>query len=112
QRGARPNSLDVAPPSHTPPGARLPPRRRRRLADLAAEYRVLVVEDDPYYDLRFEGEDLPPVAALDKEDWVISVGSFSKILAPGFRVGWAAGHPDVIGKMSLAEQGGALVTHS
>ena len=112
RKGVRPKFLYVVPTFHNPAGVTMSARRRRRLADLAAEYRVLVVEDDPYYDLRFEGEDLPPVAALDKEDWVISVGSFSKILAPGFRVGWAAGHPDVIGKMSLAKQGVDLFTNS
>ena len=87
-------------------------RRRRRLLDITAERGIPIIEDDPYYDLRFEGEPVPPIASMDKEGWVIYLGSFSKILAPGFRIGWAAGPPEVINKMSLAKQGVDLFTNA
>ncbi|HEX5691661.1 MAG TPA: PLP-dependent aminotransferase family protein [Roseiflexaceae bacterium] len=60
---------------------------------------MVVVEDDAYGDLRFEGQPLPNLAALDQEGWVIRVGTFSKILAPGVRMGWAYARPEVIARL-------------
>ena len=74
--------------------------RRQRLVKLAEEYEVLVVEDDAYGDLRFEGTPLPRLAALDREGWVLHVGTFSKIIAPGLRMGWAAGPQPLIDRLS------------
>jgi len=62
--------------------------RRQRLVELAAEYGVPIVEDDPYGELRYEGAHLPSLKALDSTGCVIYLGTFSKILAPGFRLGW------------------------
>lgn len=107
----RPKFLYVVPTFHNPTGVTTSLRRRRALVDLAAEYEVPIIEDDPYYDVRFEGETVPPIAALDKEGWVIYLGSFSKVLAPGFRVGYAHGPADLIAKMGLAKQGVDLFTN-
>ena len=109
--GLRPKFLYVVSTFHNPTGVTMSLRRRRALVDLAAEYRVPIIEDDPYYDVRFEGDPVPPIASLDKEGWVIYLGSFSKVMAPGFRVGFAHGPTDLIGKMALAKQGVDLFTN-
>ena len=110
--GLRPKFIYAIPTFHNPAGITMSLRRRRALADIAATYEVPVIEDDPYYDLRFEGESVPPIATFDKEGWVTYLGSFSKILAPGFRVGWALGPREVINKLSLAKQGVDLFTNA
>ncbi len=109
--GIRPKFLYVVPTFHNPTGVTMSLRRRQALVDLAAEYEVPIIEDDPYYDVRFEGDPMPPIASLDKEGWVMYLGSFSKVLAPGFRVGFAHGPPELINKMSLAKQGADLFTN-
>ncbi len=109
--GLRPKFLYVVPTFHNPTGITMSLRRRRAVVDLAAEYEIPIIEDDPYYDVRFEGESIPPIASLDKEGWVIYLGSFSKVLAPGFRIGYAHGPADLIAKMSLAKQGADLFTN-
>ncbi|MFO7942221.1 MAG: PLP-dependent aminotransferase family protein [Bacillota bacterium] len=70
--------------------------RRRELLELSREYGFLILEDDAYGELRFYGENISPLGALDSEGRVIHVGSMSKILAPGVRLGWAVAHPDII----------------
>ncbi len=109
--GLRPKFLYVVPTFHNPTGITTSLRRRRAMVDIAAEFEVPIIEDDPYYDVRFEGEAVPPIASLDKEGWVIYLGSFSKVLAPGFRIGYAHGPADLIAKMSLAKQGVDLFTN-
>ncbi len=109
--GLRPKFLYVVPTFHNPTGITTSLRRRRALVDLSAEYEIPIIEDDPYYDVRFEGEAIPPIASLDKEGWVIYLGSFSKVLAPGFRIGYAHGPADLISKMALAKQGADLFTN-
>ncbi len=106
-----PKFLYVVPTFHNPTGVTMSLRRRRALVDLAAQYEVPVIEDDPYYDVRFEGEAVAPIASLDREGWVIYLGSFSKVLAPGFRVGFAHGPSDLMNKMALAKQGVDLFTN-
>src|SRR3990172_141648 len=107
----RPTYLYVPPTSHKPTGTSTSARRRRRLADLAATYEVPVIEDDPYHDLRFEGDPVAPIASMDRDGWIVYLGSFSKTLAPGFRIGWAHGPPALIQKMGLAKQGADLFTN-
>ncbi len=107
----RPKFLYVVPTFHNPTGITMSLRRRRALVDLAATYEIPIIEDDPYYDVRFENDPVPPIASLDKEGWVIYLGSFSKVLAPGFRVGFAHGPSDLVNKMALAKQGVDLFTN-
>jgi 2-aminoadipate transaminase len=84
--------------------------RRRRLVELARSREMLVVEDNPYGLLRFGGEPLPPLYQLDGGDFVIYIGTFSKILSPGIRLGWAVAPPPVMEKVVLGKQAADLCT--
>jgi 2-aminoadipate transaminase len=92
-RGPRPRLLYVVPTFANPSGATMTLARRLKLLRLAVEYQLVVVEDDPYGELRFEGERVPHLAALvdqvpGSRPWVVHLGSVSKIIAPGLRLGW------------------------
>ncbi|RBP61504.1 hypothetical protein DFO66_12138 [Brevibacterium sanguinis] len=91
----------VIPDFQNPSGVTLSLERRRRIVELAEEFDVLVLEDSPYRDLRFEGEQLPTLRSLDSENRVIHLGSFSKILAPGVRMGWVSAGPTILEKLGL-----------
>jgi 2-aminoadipate transaminase len=73
------------------------------LVALAQKHDFLIVEDSPYRELRYEGEHIPTMYSLDP-DRVIHLGSFSKIFAPGFRLGWAIAHPDILDKIYVCKQ--------
>ena len=77
----------MIPDGHNPLGVSIAAESRPRLVELARKHRVPIVEDDPYGLLAYDGDALPPLRALDDE-WVLYVGSFSKIIAPGLRLGW------------------------
>ncbi len=79
--------------------------RRKRLAELSAKYSVMVMEDNPYGELRFEGEFLPSVKSFDKDGYILCTGTFSKIFCPGYRIGWVAGDKEIIRKYVLVKQG-------
>ena len=100
RQNLRPKFIYTIPTFHNPTGATMPLARRQKLVALGAAYGVAVVEDDAYGDLRFEGQPLPPLAALDQEGWVIRTGTYSKILAPGVRMGWAYARPEVIARLA------------
>ena len=91
----------TVPDHQNPTGRSMSLARRRRLVELAEEYDVLVLEDSPYRELRYEGEKLPTIKSLDTTGRVIHLGSFSKILAPGLRLGWALAEPEVREKLAL-----------
>ncbi|MFT3843150.1 MAG: PLP-dependent aminotransferase family protein [Myxococcaceae bacterium] len=78
----------LVPTFSNPKGVTLSLTRRQALVALADAYRVPILEDDPYSELRYSGEELPPLAAMDRSGMVISLGTFSKTLAPGLRIGW------------------------
>jgi DNA-binding transcriptional MocR family regulator len=105
----RPKLLYVVPTFANPSGATMPIARRLKLLALALEYRFVIVEDDPYGQLRFEGEPVPHVAALvdrvpGSRDWVVHLGSFSKVIAPGLRVAWLTAPPALRRAAMLAKQ--------
>jgi 2-aminoadipate transaminase len=100
-----PKLLYVVPNFQNPTGVTLSLARRERLLALAAEYDFVVLEDDAYGDLRYDGEDVPPLAALDDEGRVVRVGTFSKTIAPGVRTGWAVAHEAVAGQLSRTNAG-------
>lgn len=84
------------PTFQNPTGRSMSLQRRRRLVELASKYGVPIVEDDPYGELRYEGEHLPTLKALDTTGCVIYLGTFSKILAPGLRLGWIVAAPEAL----------------
>ena len=95
EAGLRPKFVYVVPNFHNPSGATMSLERRQLLAALADRYELLIIEDDPYGAIRFHGDPLPPVASFTNR--VVYLSTFSKIVAPGFRVGWMIGPPEVIG---------------
>ena len=97
----------VLPNFHNPAGTTLPLDRRLRLVELAAEHGAFIVEDDPYGELRFEGEDITPIFALHKEN-TIYLSTFSKTLAPGLRLGWIVAPERIMAKLVQAKQGADL----
>ncbi|MFM7570455.1 MAG: PLP-dependent aminotransferase family protein [Betaproteobacteria bacterium] len=105
----RPKLLYVVPTFANPSGATMPLSRRLRLLELAVQYGVVVVEDDPYGRLRFEGEPQPHLISLvdrvpGARDWVVHLGSFSKVIAPGLRTGWLIAAPAVRRACLIAKQ--------
>ncbi len=95
--------LYMIPDFQNPSGETLTLEERRVLVELAQEHDFLIVEDSPYRELRYEGESVPTIYSLDP-DRVIHLGSFSKIFAPGFRLGWAIAHPDILDKIYVCKQ--------
>jgi 2-aminoadipate transaminase len=105
----KPKFIYILPNFHNPMGVTLTLERRKKLVELAAKYGTPIIEDDPYGELRFEGEDLPPIVVLHREN-VIYLSTFSKILAPGIRLGWVVAPEGIIQKLVLAKQGTDLHT--
>lgn len=101
RRTGRVKLIYTVPDYQNPTGRTMSLARRRRLVELAEEYDVVILEDTPYRELRYEGERLPTIKSLDTSGRVIHLGSFSKILAPGLRLGWSLATPDIREKLSL-----------
>jgi 2-aminoadipate transaminase len=114
--GRRPKFIYTVPNFQNPAGVTMSLPRRRRLIEVARERELLILEDNPYGLLRYEGEELPTLYSLDSEavgsngtsDLVIYLGTFSKILAPGLRLGWAVAPRPVLEKLNLGKQGADL----
>jgi 2-aminoadipate transaminase len=95
--------LYMIPDFQNPSGESLSLEDRQMLVELARKYDFLIVEDSPYRELRYEGEHIPTMYSL-APDRVIHLGSFSKIFAPGFRLGWAIAHPEILDKIYVCKQ--------
>ena len=108
--GRRAKFIYSVPTFQNPAGVTLSLQRRRRLVELARSREVLVAEDNPYGLLRYEGEPLPPLYQLEGGDYVIYLGTLSKILSPGIRLGWAVAPPPVMEKIVLGKQAADLCT--
>ncbi|HYI36603.1 MAG TPA: PLP-dependent aminotransferase family protein [Thermoleophilaceae bacterium] len=100
----------TVPTFQNPGGATMSLERRRQLVRIAAEREVLVLEDNPYGMLRYEGDPLPTLYALDGGVYVMYLGTFSKILSPGIRLGWVSAPPPVLEKINVGKQGADLCT--
>lgn len=100
-----PKLLYIIPTFQNPSGRTLDKSRREKVARLAEQYGVVVIEDDPYGDLRYEGESLPSIKSFDDAGQVVHLLSFSKIISPGLRVGAAVGDGDILAKMVICKQG-------
>ncbi len=93
--------LYTVPDFHNPTGVTMSLARRQRLIELANQYDFMIIEDTPYREIRYEGAHLPTLKSMDTEGRVIFLGSFSKILAPGLRLGWAVGAAPIIQQLGL-----------
>lgn len=112
REGRRPKFIYTVPNFQNPAGVTLALPRRQRLVELAHRRELLVLEDNPYGLLRYEGEQLPTLLSLDRGQFVIYLGTFSKILSPGIRLGWAVAPRPVLEKMNLGKQGADLCSSS
>ncbi|MGI6348739.1 MAG: PLP-dependent aminotransferase family protein [Eubacteriaceae bacterium] len=92
----RPKMIYTVPTFHNPTGKTLTAQRRKRLAELGSEYDVIILEDDPYRDIRYSGEALPTIKSFDKTGHTVMANSFSKMFSPGSRLGYAVAEKDLI----------------
>lgn len=99
-----PKMLYIIPTFQNPTGRTLSLERRKKIAELASQYGVVVAEDDPYRDLRYAGEELPSIKSFDTEGWVAFMGSFSKVISPGLRVGFLAANAALLRKCVIGKQ--------
>jgi 2-aminoadipate transaminase len=109
--GRRPKFIYTVPNFHNPAGVTLSLERRHELVRIASERELLVLEDNPYGLLRYEGAPLPTLRSLD-EEFIIYAGTFSKILSPGVRLGWTVAPAPVLSKMKLGKQAADLCSSS
>jgi 2-aminoadipate transaminase len=110
--GRRPKFIYTVPTFQNPAGVTMALARRERLVRIADERELLVLEDNPYGLLRYEGEPVPTLRALDGGEFVIYLGTFSKILSPGIRLGWAVAPRPVLAKMNIGKQAADLCSSS
>lgn len=108
-RSELPRLVYVLPNFHNPAGTTMPLERRVRLVEMAREYDLILVEDDPYGELRYDGEDVTPIFRLAPER-TIYLSTFSKTLAPGIRLGWIVAPKSIITRFVQAKQGADLHT--
>ena len=102
--GKKPKFIYAIPDFQNPSGITMNRQQRLDVIEVAQKYDILIVEDSPYRELRFEGESQPMMYALDHSDRVITLGTFSKIFVPGFRLGWVIAHPQILDKLVVAKQ--------
>jgi 2-aminoadipate transaminase len=108
REGRTPKFIYTVPSFQNPAGVTMALDRRHALVRLAKQRELLVLEDNPYGLLRYEGDPLPTLYALDGGEYVIYLGTFSKILSPGLRLGWTAAPPPVLEKLNLGKQAADL----
>jgi len=112
KQGVHVKFIYTVPNFQNPTGVTMVAERRRELLEIAREFDLIIVEDNPYGMLRFEGEPLPTLAALEQEggdvDRVVYLGTFSKIFAPGVRLGWVHAQPGILHKINVGKQGADL----
>jgi len=110
REGRRPKFIYTVPSFQNPAGVTMSEPRRRRLVEVAHDRELLVLEDNPYGLLRYEGEPPTPLLSLDGGVYVMYLGTFSKILSPGIRLGWVVAPPPVLEKINLGKQAADLCT--
>ncbi len=102
--GILPKFIYTVPNFENPSGVTMSLSKRQQLLEIASKFDLLIVEDDPYGELRFEGKTIPPIKSLDTKGRVIYISTFSKILAPGFRLGWVVASKEILKKFVLTKQ--------
>lgn len=110
EKGEKPKFIYIIPDFQNPAGITMPEFRRIEIIDLARKFDVLIVEDSPYREIRFEGVPQRTIFELDNSGQVILLGTFSKIFVPGFRIGWAVANEAIIDKLVIAKQSTDLCT--
>ena len=108
--GRKVKFIYIIPDFQNPAGITVPEKRRMEIIEIAEKYDLLIVEDSPYREIRFEGEPQRMMYSLDRYGRVMTLCTFSKIFAPGFRVGWVIGQPLVLDKIVMAKQTADLCT--
>lgn len=98
----------VIPDFQNPSGRTWPLERRMKFMEIINKFEIPVIEDNPYGELRFKGEYLPSLKSLDEKGLVVFLGSFSKILAPGYRLGWICASEEILAKYNYIKQGASL----
>jgi len=98
-----PKMVYVIPTFHNPTGRTLSLERRKRIAELGSKYNTIILEDDPYRDIRYSGEDLPPIKTFDRTGHTILANSLSKIFSPGLRIGYIYANDEIISKLCDAK---------
>jgi 2-aminoadipate transaminase len=112
REGRRPKFIYTVPNFHNPAGVTMSLERRHELVRIAHERELLVLEDNPYGLLRYDGTPLPTLRSIDRGEYVIYASTFSKILSPGVRLGWAAAPRPVLQKMNIGKQSSDLCSSS
>lgn len=112
RNGGKIKFIYVIPDFQNPSGITLSEERRIEIIRIAEKYDLLIVEDSPYREIRFEGKPIKLMNQIDTSGRVITLCTFSKIFAPGFRVGWVIGHPVILDKLVMAKQTADLCTSS
>ena len=107
-----PKFIYAVPTFQNPAGVVMPESRRKKLIDIAKEYNLVIVEDDPYSKLRFDSSHVKPIKAFDDEGRVIYMSTFSKILSPGFRLAWTIASEELTRKMTICKQALDLCTNT
>ncbi|MBN2834161.1 MAG: PLP-dependent aminotransferase family protein [Candidatus Delongbacteria bacterium] len=110
--GDKPKFIYIIPDFQNPAGITMPESRRKEIIAIADKYDVLIVEDSPYRELRFEGQHQKTIYQLANNGKVILLGTFSKIFVPGFRIGWIIGDEAIIDKIVMSKQSTDLCTSS
>jgi len=100
----------VIPDFQNPTGRTWPLERRKKFMEIVNKFEIPVLEDNPYGELRFEGEILPSLKSMDEKGLIIFLGSFSKIFCPGFRIGWVAAEKEILEKYIMIKQSADLQT--
>ena len=111
QSPKKPKFIYLIPNFQNPTGLTMPLDIRRKVLELAKKYQVLILEDNPYGDLRFEGEHVPSIKSLDDEGYVVYAASLSKIIAPGMRVACCIGPKALVEKFVICKQGSDVHTN-
>jgi 2-aminoadipate transaminase len=109
-QGIKPKFIYIIPDFQNPAGITMPESRRLEIIAIAKKYDVLIVEDSPYREIRFEGKAQKTIYELDNSGQVILLGTFSKIFVPGFRIGWVIAHENIVDKFVTAKQSTDLCT--
>lgn len=112
KEGKSPKFIYIVPDFQNPAGITMSKERRLEILSVAYKHNLPIIEDSPYREIRFEGDSQPMFQELDKKGFVITLSSLSKVLAPGFRIGWVVGDPLFLDKIVTAKQVADLCTSS